>query len=221
MVESRVTDAMVSAAYGVIVDGAVTEISDVPIDTAESRSVFHRASEETDRSTSILIFAYIDDCLRKYLRLRMDEAIRGGLDPLFTGFGILSTAHSRLTLAGALRWISPKTLDAINLIRRIRNEFAHRAPIRFFSDEPVKGLVHSIEKIEDIWLDLDEIKHIRRPLSDRDVFLARAAVFAGQTIHDLVLLPTGAAHRVSPRDVTQRKPQNLDSLQKAFIQTAL
>ena len=86
---------------------------------------------ETDRGCALMSAACIDNFLGNLLRAHLidDTTV---VPKLFMQYGPLSTFSSRTDLAYVLGLIDAETRREINLVRKIRNEFAHRhEPISF------------------------------------------------------------------------------------------
>ena len=80
----------------------------------------------------------------------MDLTTTGGPEPLFGSLGPLATASARIKLAAALRWIAPKLYRDLDLIRKIRNEFAHNPFLSGFDQHRIVGFMSSMERFEEI-----------------------------------------------------------------------
>lgn len=88
-------------------------------------------TEETDRGCVLMAAAYLDSELKKLIRAKLvkNEATT---KEIFGHNGALGSFSSRIDFAYLLGLISYATRLNLNLLRKIRNEFAHTAsPINF------------------------------------------------------------------------------------------
>lgn len=77
---------------------------------------------ESDRAAAVLGAAFLDALLDKALRKRLLPSLDKNA---FENNGPLATFASRTTITHALGWIDADTKADLDLVRRIRNEFAH------------------------------------------------------------------------------------------------
>ena len=98
-------------------------------------SAFRKSlSGETDRGCALFAASYLDQALSDLLFLNLVENKHIDKD-LFEGTSPLATFSSRITMAFYIGKLSPQMRRELNLIRKIRNEFAHSAEnISFESD---------------------------------------------------------------------------------------
>lgn len=80
---------------------------------------------ETDRAAAVLAVAYLDSRLEALLRVKF-VAVPTFVEELLTGQGGLSSFSARISVAYAVGLISLRAADDLHLVRRIRNDFAHR-----------------------------------------------------------------------------------------------
>jgi hypothetical protein len=95
--------------------------------------------EKSDRGTVIVATAYLDLLLRGLLEkeMRQDEEL---LDTVFTNNGPLRDFSARIKLAHALNLIGTAAYADFNILRDIRNAFAHSAHILSFDTPNVAGM---------------------------------------------------------------------------------
>src|SRR3954469_12601040 len=92
----------------------------------------------SDRALGVLRASFLEAALERYIRAH----VRPNLDSdsakrLFDFSGIVGSFGAKILLAYALNWIGKDTHHDLELIRTMRNEFAHcRKAIRF-TDPPV------------------------------------------------------------------------------------
>lgn len=92
-------------------------------------------TEQTDRGAALLAAAYLDDALKEMLQKRFvgqqNETVKA-----FQGNGPLATFSSRIMIAFLLGLITEMERRDMDLIRRIRNDFAHLHEAVDFSEPP-------------------------------------------------------------------------------------
>jgi hypothetical protein len=93
--------------------------------------------ENNERSTVLTLASLLDHALQIALLTKMRrDLIPPEQAEMFGGRGLLATFSAKIDLAYALKLIGPKTRDDIDMIREIRNAFAHaRGPISFQTKE--------------------------------------------------------------------------------------
>ena len=79
---------------------------------------------ESDRACAVLGAAMLDALLESLFRRRLCKSSSTKLDQLFDG-GALSSFAGKIRLAAALAWIEEDVRADLELIRKIRNDFAH------------------------------------------------------------------------------------------------
>jgi DNA-binding MltR family transcriptional regulator len=100
--------------------------------------------KESNRGAVLVGVAYLDDLLIRLFkaRLRLTETLS---EDLFESSGPLFTLSSRIKVAYSLGWIGPETFRDLNLLRKIRNDFAHlHIPITF-EDPSVQSRCRELE----------------------------------------------------------------------------
>ena len=93
-------------------------------------------TKETDRGCALYAAAYLDRALSDLLFLSLVENKNVEKD-LFEGTAPLATFSSRIKLAYYLGKISPSMRRDLDLIRKIRNDFAHSAENLSFENEKI------------------------------------------------------------------------------------
>ncbi|MBR0653237.1 hypothetical protein GXW78_26530 [Roseomonas terrae] len=220
-------EAAAEAAYQYQVKAAQKELADL--------SFPHKQIEETleevrdcadDRAAVITLFALVDDLTISLMQRNLDPSIRGGLGRLFDGggFGILGTSSARFTMAAALRWLRPETYSDLDLLRKIRNAFAHKVSVRTLTDEPVRGLFASMTPADAHFRSLvadiagpgkDWVQRPFATLTPRQRFLLTGAALLRRIIFELPALPVAAAHKVSALDAMGRWKQAPEAFREA------
>ena len=100
--------------------------------------VFGQAiSEESPRAMVILSVCYLDECLNQLLKA-IFVPVDSKSDLLFDGPSApLGTYFAKVELAYRMRLFDDEMRDSLNLIRKIRNEFAHDLGTNSFNNESV------------------------------------------------------------------------------------
>jgi DNA-binding MltR family transcriptional regulator len=168
-------------------------VDKLKIDGAHCASVFREmVNESSDRAVAITIYALFDDMLLEVFESNLSADTPGGTASILNPSGFLGTSHNRVKLAVGLGWLSKETYSNVNILRNVRNRFAHHISIRTFNDEPVSGYVSSLA--EHHWFD--------EPLkskSKRHQYLFRSAGIFTQFVLEIVVRPYALKFRVDPR----------------------
>ncbi|GLS35409.1 hypothetical protein GCM10010869_09970 [Mesorhizobium tianshanense] len=80
---------------------------------------------ESDRACAVLGPAFLDDQLRELLKSFLVDDQRVA-DLFASSMGPLASFSSRIEMAFALGFLAPREVRDLNLIRKVRNEFAHQ-----------------------------------------------------------------------------------------------
>ena len=92
---------------------------------------------ESDRAVSLITAAFLDDGLEALLRkCLINDPLK--VDELFSYNGPFGTFSSRINIAHALGHISETTYNDLNIVRGIRNDFAHSRQEISFETQSVK-----------------------------------------------------------------------------------
>lgn len=84
-----------------------------------------------DRAAAVVLGALVERSLAKLLRGRMRE---DGVEDIFKPAGLLGDFGAKINLGYALKLFGPQTRKDLNIIRHLRNQFAHsRKPIEFMT----------------------------------------------------------------------------------------
>lgn len=107
------------------------------IDAEELRKSFEELKILSERGWAITAAATLDERLAALLRAFFVDDERTA-DEMLEGTGAISAFAARIELAFLLGLISARERRLLNLIRKIRNDFAHRSSIASFSQSPIK-----------------------------------------------------------------------------------
>ena len=106
--------------------------------------------DEPDRSLAIITATFIDKVITDVFEKRLHTPTLSNTklnefnNNLYKNNGALSTLNNRCQLALVLGWLSEESYENANIIRDIRNKFAHRLFDIDFSDEKVKGKINNL-----------------------------------------------------------------------------
>ncbi|MFO1512739.1 MAG: MltR family transcriptional regulator [Verrucomicrobiota bacterium] len=101
-------------------------------------------NRESDRGCAIIGAEITSDRLESLLRafLRSDAQSKKQVDPLFKGFGPLSTFSARIQMAYVMYLIPKIIRDRLEMMRKIRNHFAHSPAPASFTDCECRETLH-------------------------------------------------------------------------------
>jgi DNA-binding MltR family transcriptional regulator len=108
----------------------------------ERRSVFRQLAVESDRGAAIVGCSLLEDSLEQLLRSRMSKSADARhVDRLFSGYAPLATFSAKSALCYALGLIDESIFQDLDIMRKIRNRFAHEHSSKeFFDDETFRQL---------------------------------------------------------------------------------
>jgi DNA-binding MltR family transcriptional regulator len=108
-----------------------------PPDVVSLRAAINRFTKQGDRGTALVATAWLDDALKECLRavFRPDRAVA---DELLRADGPLGTFSARTKLVYLLDMVEPTARKDLDLIRVIRNDFAHRRDNLRFTTQSIR-----------------------------------------------------------------------------------
>ncbi len=106
--------------------------------TEEFNKISKLYTEESDRAAAILAASYAEKVLEDWLKkiLVDDKKIKN----LFSGYGPLATFSAKVDILFALGLLSKEMKSDFDLIRKIRNHFAHHPSEISFNDHNITQL---------------------------------------------------------------------------------
>jgi Mannitol repressor. len=114
------------------------------LDVSELPTLAKALDQASGRGTALLATAWLDDALDQFVRSRcLDDA--AVLRFLFENRGPLESFYSRIQVAYAFGLIGADVRNELNLIREIRNEFAHIRDPLSFSDPSIEARCKSLQ----------------------------------------------------------------------------
>jgi len=110
-------------------------------------SALNEIETEGDRAAAIVAATFVDEHLALVIRhsLHQNKKIA---DEMFSNSGPLGTFSSKINLAFLIGVFSAKCHKELNIIKRIRNLFAHDLALRGFESQQVKDIVKNLVRHE-------------------------------------------------------------------------
>ncbi len=121
----------------------------------EFKNMIATISQESDRGSVLILSAWLDDGLSEFIK---HHYIKNDNDKLFNYPGPLGSFSAKIMMAYSFGWLEDDFYSDLNLIRKIRNDFAHSRGKITFESEKIKDRINEFKTLE-FYL---EIKSIRR-----------------------------------------------------------
>jgi len=114
----------------------------VQVDILKYQHMVDSYHAETDRAAAVLAGSFMDEFTRKFIRSFMvpDDVV----DNILVGYGPLSSFSSRIDCLYAFGFIDKEACDDLDLIRKIRNHFAHHPEQTSFDESPVRDFCSNL-----------------------------------------------------------------------------
>lgn len=94
--------------------------------------IFEEIEAQNDRSAAIVAVSFVETALRATIETEWGIQSETARERLFKGSGPLATFSAKIEIGSAAGILGPRTRGDLNLIRKVRNEFAHfLKPIAF------------------------------------------------------------------------------------------
>ena len=110
--------------------------------------LFDSLSAESNRGMVLVAAAFIDHALELLLRARFSSSTRKSkkaIDPLFQGFGPLSTFSAKIKICFAIDLLQRWLFKDLEIIRKLRNSLAHSTAPARFDDPEIAGLTRILK----------------------------------------------------------------------------
>ncbi len=119
-----------------------------------------RLKDESDRAAALIVAAWVDDALTEMVinHLIQDEKL---IEEMFRPMGPLGSFSSKIHLAYLTGTISKMVHENLEIIRNIRNDFAHSRTHLRFSDQSISDRCRNLA--------LKRLKADRRRKQDQDL----------------------------------------------------
>lgn len=116
------------------------------MDTEAIKGFLEDFQKETDRACAILGGAYLDQVLRILLRKKLIDENKYVEENILSDSpgGILSTFSAKIRMSYSLGILSEEELRDLDLIRKIRNAFAHDLKLLRFDSKAIKQRCESL-----------------------------------------------------------------------------
>jgi len=121
---------------------------------AEAESLASYLLEADTRTCCILAVSFLEDTLKKNFIEKWKIVTREGLDTHFGSNGPISSLLQRTVVAQALQWLPMTLVKEVDLLRKIRNEFAHNHRVHSLLEEPLQSYAARLDERERVW-DID------------------------------------------------------------------
>lgn len=118
---------------------------------AEADSLASYLVEADTRTCCILAVSFLEDTLNKNFVEKWNIEDRKAFDSYFGSNGPISTLSQRTLVAQALQWFPEGMVKEIDLLRKIRNEFAHNHRVHNLAKEPLQSYAAQLEPRERTW----------------------------------------------------------------------
>jgi len=111
-----------------------------------------------DRGIAIVAVSYIEKIIKEKLRVFLNKGGKKVQKTLFEKNGAFSTLSSKIDFLYCLGVILPQVYLDLDLLRKIRNDFAHGRPWLDFDDEKIKNRIEELNSYKFIKDNLSQFK---------------------------------------------------------------
>lgn len=118
---------------------------------AEAESLAIYLTEADTRTCCILAVSLLEDTLKKNFIEKWKIERRKAYEIYFGSNGPVSTLSQRTLVAQALQWLPQGMVEEIDLLRKIRNEFAHNHRVHSLTEEPLQSFAAQLKARERTW----------------------------------------------------------------------
>lgn len=122
---------------------ALRKLSYGPIDQDELRRIFRSKSDRPDYAVALLNSSVMDRMLEQLLRIKMVSKDERLLKDLFSERGPMGNLNSKIQMATALGLIEARAAEEMNMIRIVRNAFAHSTGEISFETPEVASVIEA------------------------------------------------------------------------------
>ena len=113
----------------------------IEIDSLQWSGFFDELQAESDRGATILASVWIENLLERKLGTLFTKGNSKTRQKLYDLNGPFSSFSSKILAAYSLGWIDSDIFNDINLVRKIRNEFAHKLHGVDLESSKIRGLI--------------------------------------------------------------------------------
>ena len=132
----------------------------VEIDHQQWSSFFDELKSESDRGATILAGVWIEQLLERKLATLFTEGNSDARRRLFDFNGPFSDFSSKILAAYCLGWIDSDIHHDIDLVRKIRNRFAHSLHGLDLESPPVRQLIDEFKVADRHYYDWTELRAV-------------------------------------------------------------
>lgn len=206
-----------------VVKSVADRLSDRSYDFMKAESFLMSCYNESDRAAPVLVFSFIENAIRELFSLELEVDSDKELDSIFGPFGPLATTSSRIRILSVLGWISKNTAKSLDILRRIRNQFAHDPPAEAFRDSRIESLLGSLPHFETHLFDTEYLRSIgievtELPRNDsKTIFLARAAFVFSILFVELSTFPSCRRAGLPANSILVRRELHPEVVSRATI----
>ena len=108
------------------------------------KRVSYALSQESDRACVILVASWVDHFLRIKLAQEFSKGNSDARDALFSSNGPFATFSAKLNAVFCADWIDRDLYHDLQVIRKLRNEFAHSIDSHTLHDEPFPSMISKL-----------------------------------------------------------------------------
>ena len=113
----------------------------IEIDSLQWSGFFDELQSESDRGATILASVWIENLLERKLGTLFTKGNSKTRQKLYDLNGPFSSFSSKILAAYSLGWIDSDIFNDINLVRKIRNEFAHKLHGIDLESSKIRGFI--------------------------------------------------------------------------------
>jgi DNA-binding MltR family transcriptional regulator len=121
-----------------------------PASMAEANQLAREINTSSPRGGAMVAASFLDNFVMKLIIVHLEPLSASEVDGLFGPERPLGSFSSKIKLGRAMGLFGPKTAHDLNLMREIRNAFAHGLRKMNFETPEVRQLVGSLHVINDI-----------------------------------------------------------------------
>jgi DNA-binding MltR family transcriptional regulator len=155
----------------------------------DAAPIIDELRKQTDRGAAIIAATFLDNLLQIALERRFLHLSKDQHKALFGRMAPLSTFSAKIEIAYAAGLFGKSAYNNIQMIRNVRNKFAHKLERLHFDHPQIAKFIDDPQRKKAI---------IGSPSSRRDEFLITFALLIillyGYTAEDIRLLPLGKTH---------------------------
>jgi DNA-binding MltR family transcriptional regulator len=127
----------------------------------ENAHFFDAGRKESDRGFALVAAEFFDVTLERLLLARFASSLKnrpGLIKPLFEGFGPLSTFSSKISVSYGIDLLQSWMAYDLDIVRRIRNEFAHTLEPKTFRDPKLSQMVDQLTSVTKVTKDVERLQ---------------------------------------------------------------